>query len=169
MKIIKNFLPKNFNKFLQKELLSHSFPWYFHPSSLSPPLYKEDKRFVFYHEFITNKKINSDRWAVIKPLWHKVKDHYPRTEVLRIKANLYTNQNKAVKFGKHIDNRFEPEFFSSIYYVNSNNGKTYIGKKEVPSVANSIVVFDGHTPHYGTVQTDTPIRLLVNVIFKNSS
>ena len=168
MKIIKNLLPKTFNKYLEQQLLARDFPWYFHPSSVVSP-YKEDKRFVFYHDFIIDKKINSDWWAAIKPLWDKIKDHYPTTEVLRVKANLYTNQNKAVKFGKHIDDRSEPEFFSSVYYVNSNNGKTYVGKKIVPSVANSIVVFDGQTPHYGTVQTDTPVRLLINVIFKNSS
>ena len=168
MNIIKNFLSKDFNTYLQKQFLAHDFPWYFHPSSLVAP-YKEDKQFVFYHEFITDKKINSDWWPLVKPLAEKVKKFYPNAEILRIKANLYTNQNKVVKFGKHIDNRFEPEFFSAVYYVNSNNGKTYIGKKGVPSVANSIVVFDGQTPHYGTVQTDTPVRLLVNVIFKNSS
>tara|TARA_R110000751_G_scaffold73703_1_gene149044 strand:- start:19 stop:531 length:513 start_codon:yes stop_codon:yes gene_type:complete len=165
MKIIKNFLPEDFNKHLEKKLLSNVFPWYFHPSSVISP-YKEDKHFVFYHEFITDRKINSEWWPVVKPLADKIKSVYPKIEILRIKANLYTNQNKSIKFGKHIDNRFEPKFWSSIYYVNSNNGKTHIGKKVVSSVANSIVVFDGKTPHYGMVQTDTPVRLLINVIFK---
>ena len=168
MNIIKFFLSEDLNQHLQKQLVAYNFPWYFQYSSVDPP-YKEDNQFVFYHEFLSYKKINSEWWPTVKPLVDKVKKHFPKIEILRVKANLYTNQNKVIKFGKHIDNRFEPEFFSSIYYVNSNNGKTYIGKKVVPSVANSFVVFDGQTPHYGTVQTDTPLRLLINVIFKNSS
>ena len=168
MKIIKNFLRKDFNKYLQKELIGDIFPWYFHPTSLRTP-YKEDRQFLFYHDFMFEKKINSDWWPLVKPLVANIKKHFPGIELLRVKANLYTNQNKEVKFGKHIDNQYEREFWTSIYYVNSNNGKTYIGKKGVPSVANSIVIFDGQTPHYGTVQTDTPVRLLINVIFRKSS
>ena len=46
-------------------------------------------------------------------------------------------------------------------YGDPGNGKTVIGEQEIESVENQLIIFE-NVPHYGTVQTDTDTRVVIN-------
>lgn len=82
--------------------------------------------------------------------------------ILRIKANMYINQNIFAEHENHIDNERE-EVKSAIFYVNSNNGKTiFLDGTEIESVENRLVIFKANTPHRSTNCTDQYRRTNIN-------
>ena len=48
-----------------------------------------------------------------------------------------------------------------VYHLNACNGFTVIGEQKIPSRENQLILFD-NVSHYGTVQTDTDIRVVLN-------
>ena len=48
-----------------------------------------------------------------------------------------------------------------VYHVNTCNGLTVIGDESIPSIENQLVLFS-NVSHYGTVQTDTDTRVVIN-------
>ena len=89
--------------------------------------------------------------------------------IARIKANLLMKTDTIVKFGNHSDFSWKHKWWTAIYYVNSNNGKTIFkqSKKVIASKANRLVLFDGRLKHCGTSSTDTKRRILINFNFFN--
>ena len=53
------------------------------------------------------------------------------------------------------------KFVTGVYHVNGCNGKTVINDNEIPSKDNQLILFNNE-PHFGTVQTDTDIRVVLN-------
>ena len=85
----------------------------------------------------------------------------------KIKANLLLKTKTPVVFGYHSDYTWEHKWWTAIYYVNSNNGKTIFekNKKNVVSKANRLIVFDGRLKHCGTTSTDSKQRIVINLNF----
>ena len=85
--------------------------------------------------------------------------------VSRIRAVLYTNQGEAIQHPTHVDvpldSGVSDKFRIAVFHVNTCNGMTVIGDQEVKSEANQLIVFE-NVPHYGTVQTDTDTRVVIN-------
>ena len=85
--------------------------------------------------------------------------------VSRIRAVLYTNQGREIKHPTHVDIPFDfgvsDKFRIAVFHVNACNGKTVIDDKEIESKENQLIVFK-NVPHYGTVQTDTDTRVVLN-------
>ena len=52
-----------------------------------------------------------------------------------------------------------------VYHVNTCNGYTVIEDTEIRSEENQLVLFD-NVSHYGTVQTDTDTRVVINFNFR---
>ena len=91
------------------------------------------------------------------------------TKLLRVKANLYTNQNKVIEHFPHTDAaRDGTEIIENmkvaLYSVNDNNGYTLLTdtKEKIYSKRNRIAFFDEGIIHQSTVQTDTNVRLNIN-------
>ena len=58
--------------------------------------------------------------------------------------------------------------FTYLQWINNNfdkdeNGE-YTKEVEVPSIENTIVMFNCTHPHYGITQSDTPTRIVLNII-----
>ena len=97
--------------------------------------------------------------------------------LIRMKMNLYPNKNKQVKHGLHNDiftgSRPHPNVVTAVFNFTDCNGSTIILDKdengeytkevEVPSVANTIAMFNCSHPHYGITQSDTPTRIVLNI------
>ena len=98
-------------------------------------------------------------------------------KLLRMKMNLYPNEGKRQKHGVHNDifsnGRPNPNVVTAVFNFTNCNGSTIILDKdenneytkevEVPSVENSIVMFNCPHPHYGITQSDTPTRIVLNI------
>ena len=82
--------------------------------------------------------------------------------VLRMKANLYTNQGKQINHQRHIDIK-DLDHTVALFSVNDNNGFTMVGDKKIVSKANRMIVFDGSIEHCSNTQTDTDVRININM------
>jgi len=86
---------------------------------------------------------------------------------LRMKLNLYTNQNKIIEHLAHTDinDNDKPRENVNITILNFTtcNGGTVIKNKRYPSNKNEALIFDNLYKHSGLVQTDTQTRILLNI------
>ena len=93
-------------------------------------------------------------------------------KLIRMKLNLYTNQNKKILHARHTD--FEDpngkpydKFTTTIFNFTTCNGGTIIDDKEYVSKANQALIFNNQIEHQGFTQTDTPIRIVLNIVTSN--
>ncbi len=175
IKVVKDFLPKP----IFKDILSvveGDIDWRWEPQTTI----KDDKRWMFsnliyIHPELTERgqgiasKESISMFGVFKKLQDK---HIPSAELLKLKMNLNPNENKQAEFGIHTDilinGMSDPNVITSVFNFHTCNGYTMIlgpdgFKEKVPSVANSIVMFDNHLPHFGVSQTDIPRRIILNM------
>lgn len=132
------------------------FPWYF--SSVTYDNKKDE--FQFSHIFYQTGGRNSNFCDILNPLTEKL----GVTAIVRIKANLLFRTKNIKVFDYHTDFDFKHKWWTAIYYVNTNDGKTiFKNGKEVLSRENRIVIFDGRYEHTGTTCTDEKNRLVINL------
>ncbi len=170
IKIVKDFLPKPLFKQLLSVVESQNVDWHWQPQSVHyGPTGSGDNKWMF-------TKTIKDRQIVSKelmPLFSVFKDfqdeHYKGDTILKMKLNLNPNQGTPIEFGLHTDTiPPESDIITSVFNFHTCNGYTKIlspDKPEtiVPSIANSIVIFDNPLPHAGVTQTDTDRRIILNM------
>ena len=170
MKQIDNFLiPPYFDK-LKELVYSSNFNWFYQSSSLSD-LEKCDN-FMFTHKLWDLKDGNNSNY--FPEFWHiflYLKHHTQCKELLRMKLNLYTNQNKKIYHAKHYDimkedDKPQEDVTIAVFNFTSCNGSTIVDGKEFKSKENSAVIFSNTLEHQGTVQTDHNARIVLNIAFK---
>ena len=117
-----------------------------------------DNKFDFYfcHTFYINDTIHSEYFSLLKPIIKKLKS----ISLIRIKANLTLISPTSIKSAPHYDQDFDCKV--ALYYVNTNNGYTGLGKEKVKAVENTIVLFNSDVEHYATTCTDTLKRITLN-------
>jgi len=139
---------------------SDQFFWLFSPHVTS----LEDKNFYFGNTLIDITRDNTH----VSPFYHSVAGpilgKLDYNIVTRVKCNLYTNLGKQKRHGFHVDFNFNHKVL--LYSINTCNGYTEFEDGEiVKSVANQAYIFDGKRKHQSVTQTDTDIRVNVNVVF----
>ena len=145
---------------LHEGLMDEKFPWYYHPHQVS----KTDRSY-FYHTFYWSHNIQSDYFNLITSLIEFLKP----VALINIRANLMINRDKEIKSDWHMDEYNNPKLNhkTAVYYVNSNNGYTEFKLKrkikKVPSVANSMAMFDSSTQHRAVSQTKEDRRIVINI------
>ena len=157
--IIDNFLSKLEHSIISETLQSSNFPWFYHPFvAINNDLDRGD--FYFEHTFYKDYQPNSNFFPMLEPIIKKI----DVKAMIMCKANLYTNIGTLLKNGLHTDQKYPHR--GAIYYVNTNNGYTgFEDGSKVESVANSLMLFDSHTPHHSTHCTDQKVRLNINFNF----
>tara|TARA_R110002020_G_scaffold211620_1_gene417855 strand:+ start:429 stop:920 length:492 start_codon:yes stop_codon:yes gene_type:complete len=157
----KNVLSWEDIRTMNEVMLGDSFPWYFYPNTVI----KQDNNFMFVHMFVRNTKINSDFFYLLEPLLNYINEKKPYEKIERVKANLYTNQNKNIKHGSHHDlEKDNKNGFISLFNLTTCNGSTIIDNKKHLSKKNELMIFD-NVEHYGITQTDTQSRVCINFNF----
>lgn len=154
MEIIDNFLStKEFN-LIKQITMSNSFPYYYHKNVA----YKEDtNNFYFTHQFYDNNVPQSTHFNLIKCLLDKLNIK----SLLRAKVNCFPRTEKLIKYSNHIDYEFDCK--GAIYYINTCNGGTYVGKKFIQSIQNRMFLFDANKEHRSTNCTDQKCRFNINI------
>ena len=85
-------------------------------------------------------------------------------ELIRIKVNCYTRQSEQIQSEFHQDFMYPHQV--GIYCVNTCNGYTVFKNGEkAKSVANTLYIFDGNEFHASVGQTDTNLRVNININF----
>ena len=128
--------------------------------------YKGDGIPQFTHTFFLPHSYCSSYHTWIHPILDKLKT----TALIRIKANLTmkTQDPFTCNFHTDVTNDYKNSK-TAVFYLNNNNGYTLFkkGKRKVESVANRIVIFDAKEEHTTVTQTDTNIRVVLNLNFYN--
>ena len=152
IKIIDNFLNKEFFNQLQNLILGEHFSWFYNDYKV----YENDNDFQFTHTVIKNYKPISTFIKYINPILDKLN----AKKTLQVKLNLQTKANKIFNYTFHND---ADNVTTAILYINTNNGKTvFKNGEEVNSVENRAVIFNSNLQHTGTSHTDTKRRVLIN-------
>tara|TARA_R100000306_G_C4315472_1_gene112403 strand:- start:73 stop:609 length:537 start_codon:yes stop_codon:yes gene_type:complete len=174
VRIEKNFLPAMFFDKLKFMLACESFFWHFNPQTVYNKNFKQDDHFMFTHILFTCKEIELKQkqkqsvWLKdFEPIIYYLSEKIKIKKLLRMKLNLYTNQNKVIEHASHTDintkDQPTPGVTVSIFNFTTCNGGTRIEDKKYPSNENEILIFNNLNKHSGIVQTDTQIRIVLNI------
>jgi hypothetical protein len=165
LKIHRNFLPTGHFKVIQRLFMTDVLPWHYNDRVVTT-----ERQFMFVHPFINDGKIISPNFldpvqAMLQPMQRKCRF----VGISRIKANLYTNQGRSLRHPTHFDippdSGVANKYRIAVYHVNTCNGMTVVDGREVQSEENQLLVFE-NVAHYGTVQTDTDTRIVINFVLR---
>jgi len=166
VKIEKNLLPSLYFNKLKDIFIGDYFPWYFQPHTLNN---RPDSYFMFAHTlFAFEHGQNSNWFKEFEPIIYFLDNKIKTKKLIRMKLNLYTNQNKKINHTAHwdsIDEKGNPRKDVNIAILNFTtcNGGTIINDKKYSSNENEALIFDNLNKHSGIVQTNTPIRIILNI------
>ena len=160
-KIYKNFLPEPHFRAVRDLLMTERIPWHYNDRVVTT-----ERQFMFTHTFMDDGKIlNANFFSPVQAMLQPIQQKRRFLGVSRIKANLYTNQGKAIQHPAHFDippdSGVSDRFIVAVFHVNTCNGLTVVEGEKISSEENQLVLFD-NVSHYGTVQTDTDSRVVVN-------
>tara|TARA_R100000781_G_scaffold80498_1_gene49685 strand:+ start:363 stop:848 length:486 start_codon:yes stop_codon:yes gene_type:complete len=156
IQLIENALPKEINQKLNHLCLKdHDFPFFYVKGVAS----EDDTDFFFMHILYNKGKVNSVYFNEVSlPLLGLIK----YSKLMRVKINCYPNQSKPIVNSFHVDS--DDSHMVALYSINDNNGYTEFenGEKFI-SKANQLLIFDGKMKHRSISQTDTNLRLNINI------
>ena len=157
MKVIKNLLRPDVFKQMQELVFSNDFPLFYVPTVGS----KTDRSdFMFQHMLFYDNKQNSEHYNhLVSPILGKLDFNF----LIRAKLNCYTKKEKFIYTDLHTD--FGDPHYVALFSLNTCNGFTYFEdtKEKVPSVENQVCIFDGKRSHCSVAQTDTDLRININI------
>ena len=164
---ISNFLSADAHAYLHEAMcgpgFSDKFYWLFRPK-ITNQVNPQNDEFFFGHTLYqadghaTHTSPFYERLAI--PILGAFKIEW----IFRIKCNLYTNTGRQQKHEFHRDVDFDHKVL--IYSVNTNDGYTEFEDGETAkSVANQAYIFNGKRRHRSVTQTDSKIRVNVNIVF----
>jgi len=170
----KNFLSQMFFNKLSSLLNGDGFNWFYNSTSLNPNIYpyKKNSNFMFTHMLFMEGEGKMSKWSdMFEPIIYSIDERFKVNKLLRMKLNLYTNQNKKIHQPSHCDitdtsdNKGNPlkGVNTSILNFTTCNGGTKIGNKTYDSEANELITFSNTIKHNGIVQTNTSTRVVLNI------
>ena len=157
IKYYDNHISENDMQWLEKELLSENFPYYYQNSVTN-----FDNDYMFAHSLVRDCKNNSDWAELIIP---KIMEKISFEKIIRAKINLYPKTDKIIKHPFHIDNNNVHKV--ALFYVNSNDGYTeFEDTKRITSNRNRLLLFDGDRRHRSTTCTNSKVRINININYE---
>lgn len=173
IKVFKKFLPNIYYNKLNDIVNGDNFQWFFNESNLDTkkPPFKKGKFYFTHNIFDENIGQMSDYYNIFEPILYFIDSKIKVNKLLRVKLNLYTNQNKKIYQGEHCDildtnNKPLTNSYTGILNFTTCNGGTIINKKQYPSNSNEFIYFKNNTKHYGVIQTDNSSRVVININWK---
>jgi hypothetical protein len=159
--VYKNFLPEPHFRVIYDLLMTEKIGWHYNDRVVTTA-----RQFMFVHTFMHDGRlINPHFFEPIQAMLGPIQEKKRFIGVTRIKANLYTNQGEAIKHPAHFDIPPEADvsdkYCIGVYHVNECNGYTVVGDRKIKSRENQLILFN-NVSHYGTVQTDTDTRVVIN-------
>ena len=154
---IDNFLNQADYEKLRNIMLGDDFPWYFQQEVLY--FTKDKTQFFWSHVFFEHDKgITSSFYKILDPLLKKLKFK----ALIRVKANLYSRQDKIIEHDNHSDFSFPHK--GALFSLNTCNGFTILkDNTKIPSVGNRVLLFDPSIPHRSSTCTDAKVRCNINI------
>ena len=164
MQIIPNFIEdKQIQEDIKNTLIETRGIAYYYADGLANE--NDNSDFYFYHFLFhtdNGMPVCSPMFTkILSPILGKLKFKY----LMRSKVNLYTKKSEFIQTGMHID--LDTSHMVALYSVNTNNGYTlFEDGTKIESVENQMAIFDGSRKHCSVAQTDTNIRVNININFQ---
>jgi hypothetical protein len=165
-----NFLPKMFFDKLSEIVNGDEFQWFFNNSDLTDDTKTPIENFMFTHCFFREEQGKSSDWFnIFEPILYFINEKVKVNKLIRMKLNLYTNQNKKIMHLPHWDysntetKKPLKDVTAALLNFTTCNGGTKIGDKIYASKANELLIFNNTIKHSGIIQTDTPTRIVLNI------
>lgn len=167
--VVDDFLPKPEFDVLYNTLMSKDghpgpagFTWHYN-DSVADDSDREVLGNWYFNQRLYEAGYVSPWFDIFKPLLYNIENKLQFTihELIRVRANLYPNAPITRAHPDHVDQPFPHTV--GMFYINTNNGPTTINGKDYDSVANRMILFDGSYMHHSNLQTDTKIRVNVNI------
>ena len=153
-----NFLNQDDFDHIQQTILGDEFPWFFQNKVSGRKIKSE---FFWTHMFFNgyeNKGITSRFYPLLDPLIKKLKIK----ALIRVKANLHSNQGKIIEHEDHSDFPFKHK--AALLSLNTCNGFTALAEgTKIKSVANRMLLFDPSILHHSSTCTDAKARWNINI------
>ena len=172
MEIIPNFIEnKEVQENIKNTLIGNTGIDYYYVGAVADS--NDDSDFYFVHHLFETK--NTDR-NVYPTESHESSPFFDRVlspiigrlkfdSLMRAKINLYTRKSEFIQTGMHTDN--DIPHMVGLYSVNTNNGYTlFKDGTKIESIENQMVIFDGKREHCSVAQTDTDVRVNININFQ---
>ena len=154
-----NYLDKEDYDKINNMISGREFPWYFSDTVIHSDDKPNINCFFWYHIFFRERGggATTPFFKILIPILKKLEIK----ALIRIKANLYSNQGKIIEHGNHVDYPFKHK--SALFFLNTCNGFTTLGDNtKIMSVANRMLFFDASIPHHSSTCTDTKVRININ-------
>ena len=179
VQIFDNFLETKLFKPMQEILLGPNFSWVYNDKIVAEKYngiiqldnvdvvrHQDDYVFQFTHLIFVGPQGDwSDQTWNITPVLNAIDP----SAWVRIKINLGTRDPEHTMGGWHTDAKIgtlSTNITTAIFYMNTNNGYTLLETEEkIDSVENRLVVFPCDMLHTGVSQTDTKLRVTLNLNF----
>tara|TARA_A200000159_G_C7126865_1_gene257171 strand:+ start:98 stop:598 length:501 start_codon:yes stop_codon:yes gene_type:complete len=148
MKIIDNALDQNYFNELVDKFTHPNFPYFLNTVN------RGGDEIQFVHALYFDNQPQSDAYEWIEPLLDKLNV----CSLVRCKLNMMPRTDTIKENEFHVDIETAPKNLkTALLYLNTNNGYTMLKESDeienVNSVANRILMFDGHIQHTGTTNT----------------
>ena len=143
-----NALDQNYFNELVDKFTHPTFPYFLNTVN------RDGEEIQFVHGLYFDNQPQSDAYEWIEPLLDKLNV----CSLVRCKLNMLPRTDTMIKNEFHVDIETAPKNLkTALLYLNTNNGHTMLKESDeiecIDSVANRILVFDGHTQHTGTTNT----------------
>jgi len=162
--ITDNFLNQADFENIKNNIFGDKFPWYFQDgvSEYQPQTdRKSPLAFYWTHMFFNgypHEGITSPFYSILDPLFKKLNIK----ALIRVKANLYSNQGQIIEHDNHVDFSFKHN--GAIFSLNTCNGFTALkDNTKIKSLANRLLLFDPSVPHHSSTCTDTKVRCNISI------
>jgi hypothetical protein len=162
--IIDNFLPAAVHQHLKHVIYGPDTKWECN-GARGWAFDADNDMTVFYHYMVNHNELKSEHDQRILDCFSPLMERFGSPIVAR--AVWSQRRVKRVKSDYHMD-KAEPHVVA-LYYMNDNNSYTeFKDGVRVYAKENRVVIFDGHTPHRATANTDDNERLIFNFNFNHA-
>jgi hypothetical protein len=171
-KIIENFLDYAVLQNMYNFMTSGDMPYYFCKKFTTQAI-QHSKSFFFIHHLY--KKETKEKSFVFDNYTKELFLKLDPNEIIRAQVNNFIIQDTNIVSDAHVDEpdiiekNLEP-YKTALFYLNTCNGGTILhtdeGDIKINSKENRLLIFDGNISHRAVTQTDTTLRLNINVVFR---
>ena len=158
-KVQDNFLPKENLENVKKEFFNNYFPWYFQ-EKINVNHKDDDLSYYMTHNIFINNKA-SGYWDLFTKNFLVFLDH---KEIIRVTVNLRPRTETIQINELHVD--YDYEHKAALFSLNTCDGFTSFDDKQIDSIENRILYFEGNKRHASSSCTNAKARFNININYR---
>ena len=148
-------------EWLYDEIIKNDTAWYYNPSTVDG----EQDTEQFVHWLVDNNRTVIDKTQYVYPIFNAINDVMQKDIIIdRCKIN-YLSRGSGKPHTFHLDNPNKLNDYIALYYVNDNDGCTYIDKEVIEPKAGRLIIFKSDLYHTSSSPVNFSHRIVININF----